>query len=181
MSGYEYDEYESYETPEDAFVRLADQLGYEVEEPEDPRLAELRAEMEQLKAERQTEREDAFLVHVVEDVERRLDAIPNLSDAERAWVVTRALDMPFVDGLIDVEGAHQQFREVAPAREAPAAELPLDASDAERVAWVKDRLVKQEQESVVDDNGTGRELDLDKHEDRVAFMSERLAQKEHEG
>lgn len=145
----------------DELLRMAAQLGYEVEfEGDDPGAPDAGAE--------------TVAEWVARDIDRQLDAL-GVDDEEREAAFQQALTMPPAEyGFPDIVAAVQAVR-----AEAPQEALSDDANDQERQAWMREALERrtreQEEPQVLealsaDEAGEPADPDNMSDQERVASM-----------
>lgn len=128
---------------------------------EDP-LASLRAEIDEIKSQKQIEQQQRQemerLQQVETHVEQQLAELDGLDDADKDWIVQRAIHMdPTPEGMPDIQGAHQAY---------------VQLINAKKQAWAGTK-ASPAPPSVAGTSGT-QVPDLDKRSDRVAWMAEKL-------
>jgi hypothetical protein len=146
--------------------QAAEALGYQLDEPEpeydedlDPRVAKRLEELEQRFQQQSTQAQQQERLAELETLtERELDALKvPADDAVRDWIVSRAVALPPTEqGLPDVRAAYAEFEALI---------------NAQKKQWASTK--RTHQFSAVGTEGT-QTPDLDKRQDRVDWMTQRL-------
>lgn len=175
-----------YESPEEEFFRLAGQLGYVIEEPEDPNITQLRSEIHDMRSALAAAHQEAVEEQWLEAVAAKLEKTPGLTERQLEWVLDRAFNIPVAeDGLLDVDTAIREFRDITGPEEVgleSSSWLPaLDASHRDRVDAIKAEVQARDSQARATGSEPGDEYDLDRASDRVAWAKDQIAEMEHEG
>lgn len=147
--------------------QLMAQWGYEVEDPTPAPAAdpsdELRQQLAELQEWKNTttaeQQQAAQLARITASVDEQFrSTAPDLDEATREWITTRALNMdPRDDGMPDIAGAHQAF---------------TDWELARKKQWAAG---KRAAPRISATGGAGSQVpNLDDRQDRIAWMAEQL-------
>lgn len=149
--------------------QVLQELGYEIDggdpdpnpqeflDPSDQRVAQLEAELAEMRAWRGQQDQQAQLEALEAHVEGQLSQIPGLEDSDKDWIVARAVALPPAeDGTPDIGTAYEEFQAL---------------EQAMQKRWVQSK--RTSHVSAVGQPGT-QTPNLDDDQQRVAYMAERL-------
>jgi len=98
------------------FVEEEEEEGFE--DPTEQLAAEVAAIKAQMESQNQQARQQQLVEQMTATAERELDALPDLDEQDKDWIFRSAIVLPRTsEGNLDIQGAHEQFREWEQARQ----------------------------------------------------------------